>query len=321
MVQILGSIIEVQVEDNAFLEIMLRPAYSILDEVIIEGNKNSRQWHSNLMTFRKYFIGMSDNAERCRIKNEKALSFKERSGLLTAKSDSALIIENLGLGYNLTFLLQSFMFNSIGDKVMYRGQVVFSPIKPKDDNQGRQWASNRLKAYEGSQMHFMRALYRRRLMEEGFFFNVFENKYIDTVLTNSAVADSDLRVKSKLFKEKIKMRSSINYYRVLDSAKSTFNRPVLGFSGQLEVTYIHEAESYKYLRAHYPQKVGFTRPQKSRLVLLKQDLPIESNGMILHEEHLSSQGYWSWELVSESLPVDYDPESDRKILNDKRRRN
>ena len=32
-------------------------------------------------------------------------------------------------------------------------------------------------------------------------------------------------------------------------------------------------------------------------------------------EDILSKVYWSWELVAESLPFDYDPEEDRKLLS------
>jgi hypothetical protein len=51
-------------------------------------------------------------------------------------------------------------------------------------------------------------------------------------------------------------------------------------------------------------------------VLLKQHLPIESNGMLLQEQYLQAQGYWGWELVAESLPVDYNPDVDLKTLQE-----
>lgn len=310
---------EIDVTGKLFIDIALKPAYRILDEVTIESNRDQRGWHDNYAIFKKHFLGMSDNADKCVIKNPKALKFSSNGGILTARTDEALTIENVGLGYTVTFLLESFAFNSVADKVMYKGEVVFNSLQPKNERQRRLWASNRLKAYEGSQLHFMRALYRRQLMEEGFYFNVFENKYSDSTVTSTAIADSELKVKSKLFKDKIRMSFCTNYYRILDSLRSTSARPLLAFRGRVEVTYIHEAESYNYLHTHYPGKAGITRPQKSSLVLLQQDIPVQSNGMVLNEQHLQAQGYWGWELVAESLPSDYDPEADRKLLSNGRR--
>jgi hypothetical protein len=309
------TMVEVQAEDQKSIEVSLKPAYRVLDEVTIKSGKSSRGWYENLLTFKKYFIGTSENAELCSVINPKVLMFKSNGALLTAKAEEPLIIENSGLGYTLTFLLEDFVFNSVSNKVMYKGQVVFKAMEGKNEKQRRVWASNRLKAYAGSQLHFMRALYKRTLMDEGFFFNVFEDIYSDTVVTSVAAANSDLKVKSPLFREKMRIRSCTNYSRILDSLKSTRTCPILAFPGKLEVTYINEAESYNYLKLNYPDKVGTTRPQKSRLVLLKQNLPIQSNGMLLQEQYIQAQGYWGWELAAESLPVDYNPDVDLKILH------
>lgn len=309
--------IDAQAEDQKFIEVSLNPVYHVLNEVTITSNKNSRRWQENFLTFKKYFLGTSENAAVCSITNPRILEFKSDGPLLTATAAEPLIIRNSGLGYTLTFLLEDFVFNSVSNKVTYKGQVVFKVLEGKNEKQSRVWASNRLKAYSGSQLHFMRALYKRKLMDEGFFFNVFEEVNADTAFTSVAFANSDLKVKSPLFREKIRIRSSTNYNRILDSTKSTTTRPVLAFPGKLEITYINEAESYNYLRANYPNKVGTTRPQKSRLMLLKRDLPIQPNGMLLQEEYIQAQGYWGWELVAESLPVDYNPDVDQKYLNGK----
>lgn len=305
---------EVQAEDQKYIDISLKPAFRVLDEVTIQSGKNSGRWYENLLIFKKYFLGTSENAELCRIANPKVLFFKSDGPVLTATADEPLIIENVGLGYSLTFLLEDFVFNSVSNKVTYKGQVVFKALEGKNEKQRRVWASNRLKAYAGSQLHFMRALYKRKLMDEGFFFNVFEEVKKDTVITSVAYANSDLKVKSPLFREKIRIRSCTNYYRILDSLTSTISKPLLAFSGDLEVTYINEAESYNYLRANYPNKVGTTRPQKSKLMLGKQKLLIQPNGMLLQEQYVQAQGYWGWELVAESLPVDYNPDVDQTFL-------
>jgi len=105
-----------------------------------------------------------------------------------------------------------------------------------------------------------------------------------------------------------------NYNRILDSiAFASTSQIIVSFEGQLEVVFIHEEESYEYLSKRN-LKVGYKQPQKSRLYLLNRGVAVEPNGSVLSEENLPTLGYWSWELVAESLPIDYDPEEDKKVL-------
>src|SRR5580704_8763434 len=61
-------------------------------------------------TFLDNFIGTSDNATHCAIKNVKALHFyySEKRNKLTVVADEPLIIENKSLGYAIKYQLEEF---------------------------------------------------------------------------------------------------------------------------------------------------------------------------------------------------------------------
>ena len=163
-------------------------------------------------------------------------------------------------------------------------------------------------------MHFIRALYRRKLIEEGFISNLFQENLVGKHTVSNAVPDTIVLVKSNLFKRKLRMPTIWDYNRILDSS-STDTRPIMAFKGQLEVTYINEGENYRYTRIREPRRVGLTIPQKSRIILLGPRVTFEPDGQILNDDELFiTQGYWSWELVSESLPYDYNPADDLLIV-------
>jgi hypothetical protein len=241
------------------------------------------------------------------------LHFNTDKGVLNAIADSALIIENRGLGYKVSFLLENFSYDKLAHKVLYKGQIMFTQLTPENEKQTIQCAGNRLKAYYGSELHFMRALYNNKLIQEGFFFNLF-NEGDDGALANTATSDAEMIVKSKIFNTRMKIRTINNYKRILDTIQSTPTRPVLSFSGQLEVKYIHEAEPPSYIHLKEPGSLGHTLPQKSRLTLLKPGVSIEPNGTVVSEEDIETIGYWSWEMIAENLPIDYYPEEDINVV-------
>jgi hypothetical protein len=311
-------IIDVQPQEEKHFTIILKPAEILLREVVVEGNgKDRRAWENNFAIFKENFIGQTENATKCTIVNPKVLHFNVKGTALTASSDSLLIIKNTGLGYTLKFLLEQFTYNNVARKVLYRGHVVFERMVAENEKQKLLWARNRLKAYYGSELHFMRALYNRKVIEEGFIFNLFNNQ-LDKfgVAVNQAFADAKLKVDSKIYKKKVTVHTINNYKRILDTLQSTPTHPVLKFTGQLEVKYMHESESSTYVRVREGRSPGFTRPQRSRLTLLSDDVSIEPNGTIIPEENIETVGYWSWEMVAESLPIDYYPEEDEKLLGE-----
>jgi hypothetical protein len=297
-----------------FFKVMLQPANGQLNEVVIRARKSSRaEWLTNFALFKKYFIGLSENAKACRFENPRVLNFDNHNGILTAVSDSSVVIENRGLGYKLSFLVEAYELNTISVHLRYQGQVVFEAMTPEDDEEKMTWARNRLKAYYGSQMHFLRALYNRDLFNEGFYFDLLDRPNGHSAYPH---AYEDVRVRSDVHNNKhVKLETLKNYNLILDSARSTPTEPILRFKGELLVQYIHESEEYAYqLRYSGRNQTTGKRVQRSRMVMLGPDALIQSFGELYPEDGVETAGYWSWELVAESLPLDYDPETDKKVL-------
>lgn len=307
--------INIRVPENKMFSIALSPVVQQLNEVVITGRRlRKTEWLENVKTFKENFIGLSENSKHCFILNEDALSFRKNLNTLEASADSLLVIQNQGLGYSLNFLLEKFRYDQATRKVIYKGHTVYTPLVPRNDEEKLRWAANRLKAYYGSEMHFIRALYKRQLIEEGFFSNLFQDYLVNNHRVNKAIADTVLLVKSKLFKRKIRMPTIWEYNRILDSL-STDTHPAMAFKGQLEVIYIHEGENFRYTGSREPRRVGQTIAQRSRVILLGPSVAFERDGQILNDEGLfMTQGYWSWEMVSESLPYDYNPADDLEII-------
>jgi hypothetical protein len=310
------QILEVQPSQDKVYVIALTPVATMLPDVVVTDGNIKRQKTSleDLKTFRDYFIGLSANANGCTILNEPVLRFKDTAGILHAYADSTLIILNRSLGYRVKFILEDFKYNKALKTVYYRGQTIFEKLTPSDSAEQHKFARNRLTAYAGSQLHFMRSLFNGTLTQEGFYVTLKYQRDALVIQGNRAARDTVIKVKTPLFKQDLRVATLVNFNSILDSARSLPDQPFLAFNGMLEINYVNESEPSAYLRLRDQRNVGYTLPQKSALTLSKDGVAIEPTGMVLMEENLISHGYWCWELVAESLPVDYDPDDDRKLL-------
>jgi hypothetical protein len=175
-------------------------------------------------------------------------------------------------------------------------------LKPKNEKEKLKWARNRLKAYHGSQMHFFRSLYNRRLNEEGFYFR-FPGK-----LQND---DSVKTVKSRVFRKGYLVGTINDYNKIItDSLKTDL---IMRFKGMLEVQYLDEIETRQYQL--YRSKPIEKTPQWSAIKLNSPAI-IQPDGQPYPVNALQFGGYWSWELMSETLPLDYEPTEDLALVNE-----
>lgn len=310
-------ILELKTPLERKLKIILKPSARQLRGITIYDKKQKySDWLDYLKIFKENFIGQSNNAKLCELVNPKILSFDNDKDQLTATADTSLVIMNRALGYRLKFLLDTFSLTYLTHTIRYQGQFVFNPLTPADEAEGKYWATNRLRAYYGSEMHFMRALYKRELMEEGFFVSLNKEGYDKKGRKmNVAFADTVIFIESPVFPSK-KVKVPIVYYnKILDTVRSTPMQPILSFQGNLEITYVNERESLEYQRIRNSTQVGLKHFQRSQIFLLKPGFIVEPNGQIYMEDILSKV-YWSWELVADSLPFDYDPEEDRKLFSE-----
>ncbi|MEJ0029924.1 MAG: hypothetical protein WDO15_05955 [Bacteroidota bacterium] len=110
--------------------------------------------------------------------------------------------------------------------------------------------------------------------------------------------------------KRINIQTLYNYKKILDST-STAEEPVLSFKGDLEVQYINEAESgaYQNNRHIFPTKI-----QQRSTIILHARCIVQPHGQVYPGDAVETKNYWSWELMAESLPLDYDPNVDLAIV-------
>ncbi len=150
--------------NTAELSISLKAKTIYLNEVVIGGVDN---WARNFKIFKAAFLGTSDNGKQAEILNPKALHFSVKKGVLSADADEFLIIENKRLGYTIKYLLKDFSYNANVSLSLYTGETVFEEMTG-DEKMKKEWAKNRLNAYKGSLMHYLRSVYANKPLSEGF---------------------------------------------------------------------------------------------------------------------------------------------------------
>lgn len=305
--------VPVRTDETRPFRLSLKPDETRLSEVTVRARaRRGPDWERKLELFKNYFIGRSENAAACRLLNPEALYFPEGdTAVLVARAAEPLRIENRALGYLIRFELEHYTYDPHTQRVRYEGEVLFENLVGTEAEQAR-WLTNRRVAYRGSLMHFMRALYHNRLTEENFFVQKVREQERRDGSTKLIALLPDTTVRRPALNRKHDVwYPTVHRRRLLDTLRSTPERPVVAFDGLLVVTYAGEAEPFAYIRAHRNYDPGpGTPPQRSTVRLVKPSVQVGANGQFFDPYGLVAEGYWSWELIAGELPFDYDPNRD-----------
>ncbi|HEV2481940.1 MAG TPA: carboxypeptidase-like regulatory domain-containing protein [Puia sp.] len=116
------------------------------------------------------FIGATENAADCKLRNHDVLRFyySRRTNRLSVTATEPLQIDNNALGYTLTFQLEGFKADFNSKYVLSFGYPYFQPMTPGSAGREKYWAFKRKQAYTGSMLQFMRSLYAGHSITDGF---------------------------------------------------------------------------------------------------------------------------------------------------------
>lgn len=286
-----------QVVSNDTLDlgvIKLKPRAHDLSEVVVTDNKD---WQKHYAWFLEYFIGTTPNARQCKIVNNLALNFdyNDKNGTLTAWAYEPLVIENEALGYRLKYDLVLFEANIHDRSMMYKGFPFFEPMTSSRDRDHKRWQKNRVEAYRGSLMHFIKCLYHNTLEEEGFFI-----KKRNVIRTPIPDKNSVMRVQAS--EMPVERDQLIQPDDTRDALRLAFNET-------LTIQYTGEEESMAYVTQNQisvgiPKTAPF---QSSKLQLTSKFVQIYPNGYVYDGTYLLVEGYFAWEKIADMLPLDYAP--------------
>ncbi|GAA4972746.1 carboxypeptidase-like regulatory domain-containing protein [Algibacter aquimarinus] len=184
--------------------VYLRPQNNVLDEVVINADDGLTR-RQKLRIFRKEFLGQSKFGRSCKILNEDALilRYNKKEKRLTTSAIEPLVIENRLLQYVIQFDIQSFIikFNYVETKnnifniksLVYTGNTFYKNLESFKE---KRVEKNRQKAYDGSVMQFMRALYNKDLQTNDYqiFYKRFKTNPWDHFEVQPILNESTKRV-------------------------------------------------------------------------------------------------------------------------------
>lgn len=299
-----------------------------LESVIIEPNLKDG-WERWGQFFLTNFIGSSSLADDCRILNKEVLRFREskKKGLLTVTALEPLVIENKALGYRIRYQLESFTYTFANRYILFTGYPFFEKMEGKNRKQNK-WEKARNDAYYGSQMHFMRSVFRNVIAEEGF-----------EVRSLKRIPNTEKQRVKRMYSHQLKTfvssagAKTIQFDRANDSADyyaSVMTKPdyaemigqniLPGDSVAFAVDSVTAGLEFQdyllviYKRAQVRPEYSTQFPKSgkemmSQLYLMAQNrIQIQANGMYYNPADILSLGYWAWsEKISSMLPFDFNP--------------
>lgn len=316
------------------LDVSLKPKVNILDEVVVEPYEKNG-WERYGKFFMDNFIGTSALAADCKLKNPETIRFRysKKENILRAFANEPIILENRALGYILRYDLKSFEYNYTTRIFYFQGYPLFEDIETDRKRIQERWIRNREDAYFGSLMHFMRSVFRNKLIENGFEVRKLikiseeEKKRVRTIYNskvyvngNGAIVVNDSILGRgnkdtalyyrKVMRQPEKMNVLIDKVLPGDSIAFAIDSFTAGlfFDDYLQVIYLYKQAPKEYYNAN-----SLTIPAKSATnseIYLpnKRTIAVLSNGSFYEGIDLISSGYWGWwEKLATMLPFDYEP--------------
>lgn len=318
-----------------FLEIKLKVKVNELKEVVLEPYEKDG-WAKWGNFFMENFIGTSAYAEDCKLLNKEVVKFRfsKKNNTLQAFADDRLVIENKALGYLLKYDLTNFDYDFTTRRFIYQGYPQFEELEAKRDGIRKRWLANRENVYYGSIMHFMRSVYRNKLIEQQFEVRkliklssdeqkrvkaaylgarvpVIKNGRNILVTDNSKIElhPDTLAYYRKVMQDPESFSILINQVLPGDSIAYAIDSLVAGldFKDYLQIVYTPKKTPVEYARSM--RKILPEGPITSEIFRVKEDpIVVFSNGSFFDGTNFITSGYWAWsEKIAVLLPYDYWP--------------
>lgn len=228
------------------VKVIINPVKEIEEVVIIPYTDQAYKDFINY--FLDKFLGF--DRENVSIKNQKILKFSydKKNQFLKVKAPQTLIIENKNLGYTIQYNLINFEADFKKKTTSYLGTSFF-----KENNSKKNIILNRMNAYKGSLMHFLRSLYNNELEKEGFIVNHAK------------------RIKNPSYPTEAELQKLLDHFEMV-KAQRISNIP---WTDELEVIAQKKSKNPEFLMAILKTKMKepeFTKRKNGRLFLDFEDL-------------------------------------------------
>lgn len=298
------------------VKVIINPVKEIEEVVIIPYTEQAYKDFINY--FLDKFLGF--DRENVNIKNQKTLKFSydKKNQFLKVKAPQTLIIENKNLGYNIQYNLINFEADFKKKTTSYLGTSFFKETSNKPNI-----VLNRMNAYKGSLMHFLRSLYNNELEKEGFIVNHakrIKNPSYPTEAELQKLLDHFEMVKAQRISnvpwtdelEVIAQKKSKNPEFVMAILKTKMKEPeftkrkngrlFLDFEDLLQVNYqkyFYEIKKGEFVKAStFSTQSSIVHPEALEFEIYPEGNISEPDLLIL-EDSFSNQN------VSKMLPLDY----------------
>lgn len=255
-----------------------------LKEVLVLSDAQKRRW---LDIFKRNFLGITEEASRSAILNEKDIYFTRGADKNTfnAYSDTPLVIMNRMLGYKVNFQLIEFSFNEYSGRTYFYGFTRYEELGDK-----KRWARNRRKAYLGSTLHFFRALLKDRLKEEGY--DIYQVKDVEMKGAGSPMS----------------MAVSTSAARIVSSDSVRVGYSSVTLDGKLMVQYRKDPSTKAFLRSKVMIQGNIPIGFRSFIVPVSKSFTVDTNGVLDNPLSVEFSGFWIYEKAANLLPYNYQPE-------------
>jgi hypothetical protein len=316
---------------TAPLNIELKTKANELKEVVVGGyvKEGWQQWGK---FFLDNFLGQSSYASQCIVKNTESIQFRnyKKQHLLKAFSDETLVIENRALGYTIRYKMELFQYDFNTRILLYQGYPLFEEMETKRSRKKERWSAARDKVYHGSELHFMRSIYRNKIADQGFEIRkLVKEPNLEKQRVKALYASSMIRknVDGIMMVERAAwFKDSAKYYeRIMqepdekeivspallaaDSIAYAVNSTTAGldFTDYLRITYTKAIEDDDYLLQYRLNRKPMA-PVSTLILINRKPIEILSNGFYAESLDLLHSGYWGWsEKMATMLPYDYWP--------------
>ncbi|PWS26698.1 hypothetical protein DHW03_11725 [Pedobacter yonginense] len=320
----------VMIDKPVKLNFILEESVTQLAEVTIKPDPNRENY---INTFKTYFIGNTPNAENCKILNPQVLriDFSKEEGILKVKTEEFLIIENKALGYKIKYLINDFQYDFRARIIYYEGYPTYEDL-PGSLSRKKKWAAKRLEAYHGSAQHFFTSLFNHSSLEEGFVINKLIRKP-NTERPSDSIINANIKRLMKAQNGTLRINTheqdSLSYWiakrnllkgiSVLnrtqispDTLVHNFNQNIksIDFNDVLYIIYTKEKENEAFssrMGQSIARPLDMPNYQVSLINLSIRPVYFYKNGSVYNTRSMLYEGYWAWEKVADSVPMDYLP--------------
>lgn len=296
--------------------IQLQPKVNTLDEVTIAVPKNDARRRRYIRMFTNAFFGNTKNALECQLLNPDVLRFHydNTNDRLIASARDFLLLENKALGYRIKYRLVSFEIDPGSHTIYYTGSSAFIPMDTTAEQQ-KIWEKKRVKAYLGSEMHFLRNCITGDNADWEFTV-----RKLGRIPNPDRPPDSVIYTNIKHYQAMPNANGDLQYWIAQDKIKK-YDQEVSNrhLSIQDIVTPTNAKGVYAFT---YPDPLLINYgPGRNELltdntvITFVQDVTyFDSNGIIINPQSNRVEGVWGTLRMADTLPVDYELPKDWRQL-------